>query len=495
MTATLIPIAPAPAPQAAAGSKPGADSASDPSSPDSFAGELARAGGQRKDTDRSTHNHDTDHGDSAHRDATDPMATATSAAVALVATVPTTGGTVATGTTGSADAVGAIGGAATATPPDHAGGPGSAGGHGLSAAAADPAGAGAPADISAVIDSAAGSPGQPQAADDHGKGPGVSATATAGAAGSGVGAGAGVGGGSTDAALIDSAAGSPGQPQAADDHGKGAAVSALATTGAQGLGERAARAGAAGATPVGNNTAGTPGQPQPADDHGNGAAVSALATAGAQGQARTGIDQGKSTRDGNAPVSATDGTGSSTTAGAAFSLPSGPNAMTTTTNPATTNAAASATTTVPVPDPQPALTSALARLHVNGDGTQQLSVQLHPAELGAVSVTATISNGTLNVTVACADQAARAAVTAALPSLHHQLSAAGFTGVDVNFGGPSQQAPQQHADPRGTGGGYSADGARDTGPSGVGSATASSARASARLHAHDAGNAGLDRLL
>ena len=59
MTATLIPIAPAPAPapQAAAGAKPGTDHATDPSSQSSFAGELARAGGHG---DSSAHGHDKD---------------------------------------------------------------------------------------------------------------------------------------------------------------------------------------------------------------------------------------------------------------------------------------------------------------------------------------------------------------------------------------------------------------------------------------------------
>jgi flagellar hook-length control protein FliK len=97
-------------------------------------------------------------------------------------------------------------------------------------------------------------------------------------------------------------------------------------------------------------------------------------------------------------------------------------------------------------DPQPALTDSLARLRSRGDGSHELSVQLHPAELGAVNVSATIRDGQLTVTVACADDAALAAVTAALPALHHQLSCAGFGGVDVHFGGPSQ-GHQQHDAP------------------------------------------------
>jgi hypothetical protein len=96
-------------------------------------------------------------------------------------------------------------------------------------------------------------------------------------------------------------------------------------------------------------------------------------------------------------------------------------------------------------DPQPALTATLARLRSHGDGSHELSVQLHPAELGAVNVSATIRDGQLTVTVACADAAARAAVTAALPALHHQLSSAGFGGVDVHFGGPTHGHDQPGA--------------------------------------------------
>lgn len=88
------------------------------------------------------------------------------------------------------------------------------------------------------------------------------------------------------------------------------------------------------------------------------------------------------------------------------------------------------------PDPQPELVATLSRLRARGDGSHELSVQLHPAELGAVTVSAVIGNGQLTVTLACADEAARAAVTAALPALHHQLSNAGLGGVDVRFGGP-----------------------------------------------------------
>jgi len=93
-------------------------------------------------------------------------------------------------------------------------------------------------------------------------------------------------------------------------------------------------------------------------------------------------------------------------------------------------------------DPQPELSGALARLRSHGDGSHELTVSLHPAELGAVNVSATLRGDQLTVTVACSSDAARAAVTAALPNLHHQLAGAGFGGEDVQFGNPSQGQSQ-----------------------------------------------------
>jgi hypothetical protein len=53
-------------------------------------------------------------------------------------------------------------------------------------------------------------------------------------------------------------------------------------------------------------------------------------------------------------------------------------------------------------------------------------------------VNATIRDGALVVSVACADQDAHAAVQAALPNLHHELKNAGFSGVDVSLGNQAQ---------------------------------------------------------
>jgi flagellar hook-length control protein FliK len=99
----------------------------------------------------------------------------------------------------------------------------------------------------------------------------------------------------------------------------------------------------------------------------------------------------------------------------------------------------------PVAEAQPALGAALGRLRHKGDGTTELTVALHPVELGSVGVTATVRDGQLTVTVACADRAAHEAVTAALPTLRHDLAAAGFTGIDVALGEHGAQPDQRPA--------------------------------------------------
>jgi flagellar hook-length control protein FliK len=99
-----------------------------------------------------------------------------------------------------------------------------------------------------------------------------------------------------------------------------------------------------------------------------------------------------------------------------------------------------------ITDVQQPLVASLTRLR-GRDGTHELTVQLHPAELGAVNVNASIRNGALTVTVACADQSAHAAVAAALPNLQHELQSAGFTGVDVSLGQRSPNPDAAHTRP------------------------------------------------
>jgi flagellar hook-length control protein FliK len=74
------------------------------------------------------------------------------------------------------------------------------------------------------------------------------------------------------------------------------------------------------------------------------------------------------------------------------------------------------------PVAQPELEAALTRLRTRASGTHELTVQLHPADLGAVRVVAVLSGDDLDVTVLCADHAAQQAVAAAIPALHDRLA-------------------------------------------------------------------------
>ncbi|WP_375492589.1 flagellar hook-length control protein FliK [uncultured Jatrophihabitans sp.] len=160
--------------------------------------------------------------------------------------------------------------------------------------------------------------------------------------------------------------------------------------------------------------------------------------------------------------------------------------------------AATQTAAAPAPvDPQPALTEALGRLRTRGDGTHELTVQLHPADLGSVQIRAVLHNGTLNLTVACADDAARVAVQAALPALHHQLG--DLDRADVQLTG--QRGAHTGGDPAASGHGSQHAGTDRRGTSSDGG-TAARADSPAAMPQHadaptrtlsTAGGAGLDR--
>ena len=112
--------------------------------------------------------------------------------------------------------------------------------------------------------------------------------------------------------------------------------------------------------------------------------------------------------------------------------------------------------TLPPPMPaapavlQPALSGALARLHDRADGTYQLRVSVHPADLGVVNVVATVSHGSIAVVLSCPEHGARAVLGDALPQLRQQLVDTGFAGVDVGLGAPQQEQRQPAAPGRRT---------------------------------------------
>jgi flagellar hook-length control protein FliK len=76
----------------------------------------------------------------------------------------------------------------------------------------------------------------------------------------------------------------------------------------------------------------------------------------------------------------------------------------------------------------------------------ELSVQLHPAELGTVQVVATLTGDRLDVTVLCGSDAAHAAVTASIPALHERLGELGRVDVASAFGtAPDTGTPDRQA--------------------------------------------------
>jgi flagellar hook-length control protein FliK len=83
-------------------------------------------------------------------------------------------------------------------------------------------------------------------------------------------------------------------------------------------------------------------------------------------------------------------------------------------------------------------------LRLAADGVHRLTVQLHPADLGPVSVLAEIRGGEIHVHLAAVSEAGREALRTALPELRRDLQAAGFsTGtLDLQQDGPGQGQPR-----------------------------------------------------
>jgi flagellar hook-length control protein FliK len=77
---------------------------------------------------------------------------------------------------------------------------------------------------------------------------------------------------------------------------------------------------------------------------------------------------------------------------------------------------------------------------------QRLTVHLHPADLGAVQVIATMDDGTVSLQLLAGSSATREALRASLGVLRSDLAAAGLDGtrLDVSDQPPSQQGTAQH---------------------------------------------------
>jgi hypothetical protein len=115
--------------------------------------------------------------------------------------------------------------------------------------------------------------------------------------------------------------------------------------------------------------------------------------------------------------------------------------------PQPTSAAPAATAPAAVaPAAQPELETALTRLRTRPSGTHELTVQLHPADLGAVRVVARLSGDQLDVTVLCADHAAQQAVAAAVPALQDRLSDLRHLDISASLAGPPNHQPATTGD-------------------------------------------------
>ena len=138
------------------------------------------------------------------------------------------------------------------------------------------------------------------------------------------------------------------------------------------------------------------------------------------------------------------------TASAAGQL--GPGVAPASSTPAATSAAAPAAAT-PVPAwlqqaVEAQLTGRLvaAARGAGADSVQRLTVHLHPADLGAIQVIATMDDGTVSLQLLAGNAATRDALRASLGVLRSDLAGAGLDGtrLDVSDQPPSQQGAGQH---------------------------------------------------
>jgi hypothetical protein len=99
--------------------------------------------------------------------------------------------------------------------------------------------------------------------------------------------------------------------------------------------------------------------------------------------------------------------------------------------------AAPAPAAEPATPPHQQILAALTPIRGGRSGEHQLIVQLHPADLGPVSIVARFEQGTLSVVLASTSDAARDALHSSLPQLRNDLQQAGFSGVAVALDGGS----------------------------------------------------------
>ncbi|MDQ2837567.1 MAG: flagellar hook-length control protein FliK, partial [Actinomycetota bacterium] len=126
-------------------------------------------------------------------------------------------------------------------------------------------------------------------------------------------------------------------------------------------------------------------------------------------------------------------------------------------------------------------------LRAGGDASRQLSIALHPADLGAVSVHVRITGDAMTIQLASVSESAHAAIREALPQLRQELQSAGLSSVEVSLdlatGNSGGQADPRQAD-------------RSSGHSGAAPPPIElPVRPAAQLRSAGPGNTGLDRWL
>jgi hypothetical protein len=105
--------------------------------------------------------------------------------------------------------------------------------------------------------------------------------------------------------------------------------------------------------------------------------------------------------------------------------------------------------------------AAVAPLRHSPDGVHRMVLQLHPAELGAVQITAELREGTIHLQLHGATEVGRDALRASLDDLRRDLSDAGISAGSLDVGG--EAAGSWGRQGSGPGGGSLGDGAGEGG--------------------------------
>jgi flagellar hook-length control protein FliK len=113
--------------------------------------------------------------------------------------------------------------------------------------------------------------------------------------------------------------------------------------------------------------------------------------------------------------------------------------------------AATASSATPAAPGTPAqqVATHIVPLRLDADGIHRLTVHLHPADLGPVSLVAEIRDGTVAMQLTGSTEAGREALRAALPDLRRELTESGFRDCQLDLRQDGGQPDQQLRQPMG----------------------------------------------